>query len=53
MLLAKSDENKFRFYSMSSQIQKNRKSYYNILEKTQKGSMDITDWLVWFLENLL
>ena len=26
---------------------------YNILEKTQKGSMDITDWLVWFLENLL
>ena len=38
---------------MSSQIQKNRKSYYNILEKTQKGSMDITDWLVWFLENLL
>ena len=51
--IAKSDENKFRFYSMSSQIQKNRKSYYNILEKTQKGSMDITDWLVWFLENLL
>ncbi len=53
MLLAKSDDNKFRFYSMSSQIQKNRKTYYNILEKTQKGSMDITNWLVWFLENLL
>jgi len=53
MLLARSDENKFRFYSMSAQIQKNRKSYYDILEKTQKCSMDVTDWLVWFLENLL
>ena len=53
MLLAKSDDNKYRFYSMSSQIQKNRKEYYQILEKTQKGSMDVTDWIVWFLENLL
>lgn len=53
MLLAKSDDSKFRFYSMSSQIQKKRKSYYEILEKTQKGSMDITNWLIWFLENLL
>ena len=53
MMLARSDDSKFRFYSMSSQIQKNRKSYYEILEKTQKGTMDITNWLVWFLENLL
>lgn len=53
MILARSDESKFRFYSMSSQIQKNRKSYYEILEKTQKGTMDITNWLIWFLENLL
>lgn len=53
MILARSDDSKFRFYSMSSQIQKNRKSYYEILEKTQKGSMDITNWLLWFLENLL
>lgn len=53
MILARSDDSKFRFYSMSAQIQKNRKSYYEILEKTQKGSMDITNWLVWFLENLL
>ena len=52
MILAKSDECKYRFYSMSSQIQKNRKSYYQILEKTQKGSMDVTDWLEWFLNNL-
>lgn len=53
MVLAKSDDCKYRFYSMSSQIQKNRKSYYQILEKTQKGSMDITNWLEWFLNNLL
>ncbi len=53
MILARSDDSKFRFYSMSSQIQKNRKSYYEVLEKTQKGSMDITNWLLWFLGNLL
>lgn len=53
MLLAKNDNTPYRFYSMSSQIQKNRKSYYEILEKTQKGTKDITNWLVWFLENLL
>ena len=53
MILARSDDSKFRFYSMSSQIQKNRKNYYTILEKTQKGTMDITNWIVWFLENLL
>lgn len=53
MILAQSDDLNFRFYSMSSQIMKERKSYYNILEKTQKGSLDITNWLLWFLENLL
>lgn len=53
MMLAKSDNLNFRFYSMSAQIRKERKSYYDILEKTQKGSLDITNWLLWFLENLL
>ena len=53
MILAKNDNSQYRFYSMSSQIQKNRKAYYDILEKTQKGSMDITNWIEWFLENLL
>ena len=48
MLLSKSDGNKFRFYSMSSQIQKNRKEYYKALEITQSNSMDITNWIVWF-----
>ena len=53
MMLAKSDDLNFRFYSMSAQIRKERKSYYEILEKTQKGTLDITNWLLWFLENLL
>ncbi len=52
MFLSRSDETHYRFYSMSAQIQKNRKQYYDILEKTQKGKVSITDWLVWFLETL-
>lgn len=52
MLLAKSENSSDRFYSMSSQIQKNRKSYYKILEITQNESIDITSWIVWFLENM-
>lgn len=47
--LARSDNNSQRFYSMSAQIQLERKHYYDILEKTQKGDLDITEWLVWFL----
>ncbi|MBB3187419.1 Fic family protein [Microbacter margulisiae] len=53
MLLARSDEQSYRFYSMSTQIRKERSSYYDILEKTQKGSLDITSWLEWFLNCLL
>jgi len=53
MLLARSDEQSFRFYSMSAQIRKERNSYYDILEKTQQGSLDITNWLQWFLNCLL
>lgn len=53
MLLARSDEQSYRFYSMSTQIRKERNSYYAILEKTQKGSLDITNWLEWFLSSLL
>ncbi len=52
MLLARSDSSAKRFYSMSSQIRRERKQYYKILEKTQKGSSDITDWILWFLECL-
>lgn len=53
MILARSDKTKHRFYSMSSQIKKERSSYYNVLEKAQKGSLDISGWLEWFLQNLL
>lgn len=53
MLLARADKSKQRFYSMSAQIRLERKSYYDILEKTQKGDLNITDWLLWFLDCLL
>ena len=52
MCLARSDGSAQRFYSMSSQILEERKGYYEILEKTQRGSLDITAWLTWFLECL-
>jgi len=52
-LLSRSEKSAHRFYSMSSQIEKNRKAYYKILEVTQKDSLDITDWLEWFLNTLL
>ena len=53
MLLAQSDKSNQRFYSMSAQIRLERKQYYDILEKTQKGNLDITDWIVWFLNCLI
>ncbi len=53
MLLARSENSSNRYYSMSSQIKKVRKSYYAALQLTQNNSLDITEWLKWFLENLL
>lgn len=53
LLLARADGNTQRFYSLSAQIQRERSDYYEILEKTQKGTLDITQWLCWFLETLL
>ncbi|KAB2879744.1 Fic family protein [bacterium] len=50
--LARADGNAQRFYSLSAQIQKERKSYYDILEQSQKGTLDITEWLGWFLHCL-
>ena len=47
--LAQSEESGQRFYSMSSQIRKERSSYYDALESAQKGTLNVTDWLVWFL----
>ncbi len=50
MQLARADGTVLRFYSMSAQIRKERNAYYTILEKTQKGSLDITAWMEWFLQ---
>jgi len=50
--LARSDDSKQRFYSMSAQIRKERNAYYDILEETQKGTLDITRWTEWFLSCL-
>lgn len=52
LFLARADEMPHRFYSMSAEIRKQRKGYYEILEKTQKGGLDITGWLEWFLDCL-
>lgn len=53
MLLARSDQSNQRFYSMSAQIRVERKRYYDILETTQKGNLDITQWIQWFLQCLI
>ena len=53
LFLARADGGEQRFYSLSAQIQRERQAYYEILERTQKGSLDVTAWLVWFLETLL
>jgi Fic family protein len=52
MLLARSDHSSLRFYSMSAQIRLDRKYYYEVLEQTQCGNLDITQWNLWFLNCL-
>lgn len=52
LLLARADGSPQRFYSLSAQIQRERRDYYEVLERTQKQSMDATEWLVWFLDAL-
>ena len=49
MVLARSEKSPQRFYSMSTQIRQERDAYYDILEETQKGTLDITPWMGWFL----
>ena len=49
MSLARSEGSPQRFYSMSSQIRLERNDYYNTLERTGKGTTDITEWMMWFL----
>jgi Fic family protein len=52
MSLARSEGSSQRFYSMSAQIREERGDYYGILERTQKGTMDVTPWMEWFLSCL-
>ena len=49
LALARSENSPQRFYSMSAQIRQERKDYYDVLERTQKGTMDVTPWMEWFL----
>ena len=49
LALARSEHSSQRFYSMSAQIREEREEYYNILERTQKGTLDVTLWMEWFL----
>ncbi len=53
MLLARADNSKLRFYSVSNIICQHRKAYYDVLERTQHGDGDITEWLLWFISSLL
>ncbi len=52
LFLARADGSPQRFYSLSAQIQRERKDYYEALERTQKGTLDVTGWLSWFLGTL-
>ena len=49
MALARSEHSQQRFYSLSAQIQQERTDYYNVLERSQKSDLDVTEWLLWFL----
>ena len=52
MLLARADKSEFRFYNISSQINKDKNHYYDILEKAQRGDGDITEWISWYANTL-
>lgn len=52
ILLARGDKSRFRFYNISSEINRDKKHYYDILESTQRGDGDITGWLLWYLQTL-
>ena len=53
MLLARGEKSDFRFYNVSSQINKDKNHYYEILERMQHGDGDITEWLVWYMQKLV
>jgi Fic family protein len=53
MALARADGSSQRFFSLSSQVQMDRNRYYTVLEQSQKGTMEVTEWMEWFLSCLL
>src|SRR5574344_2453883 len=53
MLLARGEKSEFRFYNISSQINKDKNHYYDVLERMQHGDGDITDWPVWYMQKLI
>ena len=52
LMLARADNSSQRFYSLSAEIMKQRKEYYDVLEQAQKGAIDVTPWLLWFVKTL-
>ena len=53
MLLARGEKSEYRFYNVSSQINKDKNRYYEILERMQHGDGDLTEWLVWYMQKLV
>ena len=53
MQLARGEKSEYRFYNISSQINKDKNHYYDILERTQHGHGDLTEWLIWYLQKLV
>lgn len=53
IMLARGDKNQFRFYNISSEINKDKNHYYDILESTQHGDGDITEWVIWYVKTLI
>ena len=52
LLLSRSDGQRLRFYSMSAEIMRRRNSYYEALQRTNTGNLNITNWIIWFLETM-
>lgn len=52
MMLARGDRSEFRFYNISAELNRDKRHYYDLLERTQHSDGDITEWLVWYLQKL-
>jgi Fic family protein len=53
MILTRGDGSEFRYYNVSARINRDKNKYYNVLEHTQRGDGDITEWLVWYVKTLV